>query len=268
MIGVRELNQLARTGQVSDRSQEKDYVLAWLLAALSTLGPEQLIFKGGTALRRCYFRDYRYSEDLDFSLLVAPGGLDVPEAMARWFEWVREASGIGCEFNEKPAQDATGFRAYIAYTGPLGASEARRTIKIDANSDEVIRTKVERRPLLSHYSDLQDPTHVLAVYSLIEIWAEKARSLIQRTEPRDLYDLAELVNFDSDLPRESLLVYIDKIADKGIDRGRLQARLQEAEETFARLWESRLSDQVQSIPHFNDVWRRVRRAFREGGYFQ
>jgi predicted nucleotidyltransferase component of viral defense system len=268
LIGVKELNQLARRGTVSDRAQEKDYVLAWLLAALSSLGPGQLIFKGGTALRRCYFLDYRYSEDLDFSLLVAPGDLNLPEAMAKWFEWIRGASGIGCEFNEKPTQDATGFRAYIAYTGPLGASGARRTIKIDANSDEVIRTTVESRPILSHYSDLQEPTHVLAVYSLIEIWAEKARSLIQRTEPRDLYDLGELVNFDSDLPRESLLVYIDKIADKGIDRGRLQARLQEAEETFARLWESRLSDQVPSIPHFNEVWRRVRRAFREGGYFQ
>jgi predicted nucleotidyltransferase component of viral defense system len=29
---------------------------------------EHLVFKGGTALKRCYFGDYRFSEDLDFTL--------------------------------------------------------------------------------------------------------------------------------------------------------------------------------------------------------
>ena len=28
---------------------------------------ETLAFKGGTALKKCYFSDYRFSEDLDFS---------------------------------------------------------------------------------------------------------------------------------------------------------------------------------------------------------
>ena len=28
-----------------------------------------LVFKGGTALRLCYFEDYRYSADLDFSVV-------------------------------------------------------------------------------------------------------------------------------------------------------------------------------------------------------
>ena len=35
-----------------------------------------LVFKGGTALRLCDSEDYRYSADLDFSLLAA-GDLDV-----------------------------------------------------------------------------------------------------------------------------------------------------------------------------------------------
>jgi len=30
---------------------------------------ERLAFKGGTALRRCWFENYRFSEDLDFSLI-------------------------------------------------------------------------------------------------------------------------------------------------------------------------------------------------------
>jgi hypothetical protein len=45
----------------SETAQEKDYVLAWLLAARATLGPTGWVFKGRTALRRCYFPGYRYS---------------------------------------------------------------------------------------------------------------------------------------------------------------------------------------------------------------
>ena len=67
MIGRPEISRLTGVGGVSEGAQEKDYVLAWRLAAQATLGPSSLVFKGGTALRRCYFPGYRYSEDLDFS---------------------------------------------------------------------------------------------------------------------------------------------------------------------------------------------------------
>jgi hypothetical protein len=48
---------------------ERDYVLAWLLTQIptNTLLCEALTFKGGTALRRMHFGEYRFSEDLDFT---------------------------------------------------------------------------------------------------------------------------------------------------------------------------------------------------------
>jgi predicted nucleotidyltransferase component of viral defense system len=49
---------------------ERDYVLAWLLTQIPTnsLLSQALAFKGGTALRRMHFGEYRFSEDLDFTL--------------------------------------------------------------------------------------------------------------------------------------------------------------------------------------------------------
>src|SRR5262245_62037596 len=48
---------------------ERDYCIAWFLMGLSESSLRgKLLFKGGTALRRCYFLDYRFSEDLDFTL--------------------------------------------------------------------------------------------------------------------------------------------------------------------------------------------------------
>ncbi len=49
---------------------ERDYCLAWFLAELAQSDMQRSVaFKGGTALKRCYFGDYRFSEDLDFTLL-------------------------------------------------------------------------------------------------------------------------------------------------------------------------------------------------------
>jgi predicted nucleotidyltransferase component of viral defense system len=51
---------------------ERDYCLAWFLSALAESDLKtQLAFKGGTALKRCYFGDYRFSEDLDFTLMAS-----------------------------------------------------------------------------------------------------------------------------------------------------------------------------------------------------
>src|ERR1700676_3004483 len=64
-------NRLARNGgrRIPEAVLERDYCLAWFLIALSrTPLRERLAFKGGTALKRCYFGDYRFSEDLDFTL--------------------------------------------------------------------------------------------------------------------------------------------------------------------------------------------------------
>ena len=50
MIGRPEISRLSVAGGVTEGAQEKDYVLAWLLAARATLGPSSLVFKGGTAV--------------------------------------------------------------------------------------------------------------------------------------------------------------------------------------------------------------------------
>ena len=67
-------NRLAKQGgrRIREDVLERDYCLAWFLAALEESDLRtRLALKGGTALKRCYFVDYRFSEDLDFTLLEA-----------------------------------------------------------------------------------------------------------------------------------------------------------------------------------------------------
>jgi len=70
MIPREEISRLSHRLQMNELVLEKDYVLTWILLGIadSTLY-SQLAFKGGTALKKIYFPDYRFSEDLDFTIL-------------------------------------------------------------------------------------------------------------------------------------------------------------------------------------------------------
>lgn len=62
MIEPKEINKVATQNKVSDRQIEKDYVLSWVLFAISKneMLNKTLVFKGGTVLKKAYFEDYRF----------------------------------------------------------------------------------------------------------------------------------------------------------------------------------------------------------------
>ena len=92
MIGRPEIQRLAREGGVDERTQERDYVLTWLLAGMANQDMG-LVFKGGTCLRRCYIRDYRYSEDLDFTLPEGAVRATAADAVSAWCRIHRRKGG-------------------------------------------------------------------------------------------------------------------------------------------------------------------------------
>jgi predicted nucleotidyltransferase component of viral defense system len=59
---------------------EHDYILSWILLGISQIDVlrDTFAFKGGSALKKCYFGNYRFSQDLDFS-----GLKNVPTAYSR-----------------------------------------------------------------------------------------------------------------------------------------------------------------------------------------
>lgn len=67
-LRTRLLEAQQRAGH-SSQVIERDYLLSWILAGISRTHALEgsLVFKGGTALKKCYFGDYRFSEDLDFT---------------------------------------------------------------------------------------------------------------------------------------------------------------------------------------------------------
>lgn len=71
MIGRADLVVRVKEWGLREDVVEKDYVLGWVLWGIAEhprLG-NAWVFKGGTCLKKCYIETYRFSEDLDFTVL-------------------------------------------------------------------------------------------------------------------------------------------------------------------------------------------------------
>lgn len=104
MIEPKEINKTATINRVSDRQIEKDYVLSWVLFAISKnkILNNALVFKGGTVLKKVYFDDYRFSEDLDFTLVDER--VTNEQILAEFnslFDFIKEEANIDLQIDEK-----------------------------------------------------------------------------------------------------------------------------------------------------------------------
>jgi len=274
MIPQRDLsllsNRLARRGgrRIPEAILEKDYCLSWFLVGLSATPLKDILaFKGGTAIKKCYIPDYRFSEDLDFTLRketafeTIRGHLD--EASSR----TEEASGIKIRFSRYDRHSHENSHTfYLAYEGPLPGATGKE-VKVDITIRERIVFPVETLPVLKAYAEYRDlPTDaVIGVYSLNEIAAEKIVALFDpaRNEPRDLYDLWHLTG--------NGLVGLADLAHAVALKAEFRNRtMTDAKDIFLRkearlkkLWTVRLSAQMAELPEFDEVYRAVTRELRQ-----
>lgn len=97
MIQPKEISRMATRYKVRDTQIEKDYVLSWLLFSIARqpLLRKALVFKGGTALKKVWIADYRFSEDLDFTLLDdAIADADLLAGFEMAFAFARQESNL------------------------------------------------------------------------------------------------------------------------------------------------------------------------------
>ena len=200
MIPQRELAELRAEWSLDQGVIEKDYVLGWLLSGIAHNDDlrQHWIFKGGTCLRKCYYETYRFSEDLDFT--VVDGGPEEPADLMRIFAdvggWVREESGIELVLDDASFKRKQNKRrkpttqGRIAYRGPNGNPTLPK-VKLDLTSDEVLVDRAVWRRIGHPYSDRLPDEGVLC-YSIVELFGEKLRALAERCRPRDLYDVVHM----------------------------------------------------------------------------
>jgi predicted nucleotidyltransferase component of viral defense system len=255
---------------------EKDYVLGWLLAGISNHKElaSAWIFKGGTCLKKCFFETYRFSEDLDFTV-IDPGHLD-GEFLSNIFkeisDWVYEKTGI-----ELP-RELIRFDVYtnprgklsvegrISYRGPLQISPRRDLprIKLDLTNDEVLVLDPEGREVHHPYSDRPEEGIFAECYRFQELFAEKVRALAERLRPRDLYDVIHLYRH-ADETKDRVLVMNTlkkKCEFKNTPVPTIEFLENKPERTELETeWENMLGYQLPMLPPFEQFWNELSAIF-------
>lgn len=261
-------NRLAKEDgrRIQESVLERDYCLAWFLCALaeSDLKP-MLGFKGGTALKRCYFGDYRFSEDLDFTLIEPIAFDELNRRLQPVYEAVRKASGIAFSFGREDRQKhQNSYTFYLRYIGPLPSGN---DVKVDITLREKLVHPLQERAILRGYEEFTDlpENRLIRAYSLEEIATEKTLALADRArnEPRDLYDLWHLTSGEgielgplADAMRQKL-----EFRDKPFEG--IADTIRNKEARLKALWAGRLSYQMTMLPEFDEVFRAVLRTLRQ-----
>jgi len=229
-----EILRISAKNSFAPRLIEKDYHLTRILHKISERNIENLVFKGGTCLNKCYLGFYRLSEDLDFVL-----NQDVNEfsrsQVKRILDNLRREifgilDGLGLETNKKlgigwkmitSKKDSKILGLEVATKYKSVLDDTLQNIKIEISFRNALRNPTKRQPIHHDFVDalgefiLEENVEV-EVIDLVENFAEKFRALVTRENIaiRDIFDIyfildKDTLNFDKET-RELVLIKINE----------------------------------------------------------
>lgn len=275
MITKQEIIDFSREFSLSPNTVEKDYVLGWLLAGIANnlQLTERWIFKGGTCLKKCYFETYRFSEDLDYTLLDSKH-LDEDFLVGNFKEisnWIYDTVGIEIPTETihfeiyKNSAGKTSIYGKVGYIGPLQRRQDPVRIKLDLTADEILALTPVKLKVHHPYSD-KPPMDIYAnCYSFAEIFAEKIRALAERARPRDLYDVIHLYRHAHEIEKPTIILQTLK---KKCDYKNIiipvfkhiaeHSKYHELETT----WKDMLAHQLPMLPPWQQFWDDLPELFK------
>lgn len=253
---------------------EQDYVLSWILEGI-TLVPElnqHLVFKGGTCLKKCYFGDYRFSEDLDFSTKDDRIAEALPSLMENACELaMNKVQSLGenvvfrCEPYLEKRPHPEGQQAFVIQARLPWHRDFYTKVYAEISFSELILLPPKASKIIHPYGETLDG--FVQAYPLEEIFAEKIRALLQfakklhergwgRSRVRDYYDLWKILHtYGDSLNLDIVPSLVEKKCDhKGVIFNSLDDVFQEKLLlNVEKEWETWLADIVTDLPNKDKV---------------
>lgn len=264
MILQKEIRSIAEALKVPLDTIDKDYVLGHFLKELfkQNWAIDNFLFKGGTCLRKCYFENYRFSEDIDITI-TNPDVVLTAQQIQNICNTITAEIGIGfrvLKFEKTLHKDVqVGWDIEICFWGanhlkgqaPKFAKDCHTKIWCEFRFYELIVFPKEEKPLIHLFSDATEPPILIPCYSLQEVLAEKMRSLIQRNrgEARDYFDLWYIKTHIKGIDWEAVKAAFFKkcefknIVFNGVSDFFMPERIKQVDIT----WSKRLSHQLQEV---------------------
>jgi len=261
MIGYNQIQRIASNEGVTEAVIEKDYFIELLLFYLSnnSLFKEKVVFRGGTCLKKIYFPDYRFSEDLDFII----NKIITLQEIEKIFSMV--LSEITAIFPFEPSITSninnSRLQAFLKYD-IAPEIKAYKNLKIYILQDNHI-PNFDKKDIYFTYKDFKDKGGKLNTYILESIASDKiSRILDVDNEVRDIYDLWYILNLKS--------INISKIKDEIKRRFGFIIPFSHLIESiksdiYKKTWKTRLENQVHNLPNYetvtSDLERLIMRKF-------
>lgn len=249
MIPSREIREKARECGVPETTVERDYAQNWLLKYLPT---KNTILKGGTGLRKIYIANYRFSDDLDFTLREDLEKKDLENQISDAVKGAKEECGINFDDSLQIDENENGYVAPVHFRIMRNVGNpVKIKLGFTKTKKEIVLFPIEKMSIIHPYSD--DYKAEIIAYSLEEIVAEKTRVLFERTRPRGLYDVWYLWNR---VNKEKVLELLEeKCQFKGVIIN--TSSIIDRKSDFANAWKVSLRHQLKQLPDFNKTFDKV-----------
>ncbi|MBI4210759.1 MAG: nucleotidyl transferase AbiEii/AbiGii toxin family protein [Candidatus Diapherotrites archaeon] len=236
-------SQSAKQG-IPQATLEKDYALSIVLKEISQSNlKNKLIFKGGTAIKKIYFANARFSEDLDFTARNATQE-EIESALRAIFENKR-ITDINF-FRLSKEKTTAGLRLAIKFTSALNHPQS---IRFDISFRDNIVLKPVEIEVIDTYSLGKSSAMVL---HLEEIFAEKIQALLTRTVARDLYDTWYLLKNNVKLDRQTINKKFGFYKEE-FDSDKLESKIT----GFQVNWDRDLQQFLKQVPDYEATAKEV-----------
>jgi|GEM_PF-581459 len=248
-----DLKNMARKMGINPFSLERDLAFVSFLLAIGglTSALRKLVLKGGGALKRVYFSNWRQHENLRFSIEEKQSERELTALIQNILKKAEKETEIKFQYQES-FREKKAFRVSVTYVGPL-----RRPTIIN-----LLFSLGEPLFLPSRKEDIiTDPfpfkTRKIQVMALEEILAEKLRDFLLAGEPKDLYDAWRILAEHSPLlDREDFKRTLEKKCQAaGFDLEGPQDFLDP--ELFVptrAYWEIKLTEIIPDLPPLDKVY--------------
>jgi len=242
MISRKELEEYAKLrGMKNIGHAEKDYFQNVLLFIIYQNFGSEIIFKGGTALSKCYGLN-RFSEDLDFTCKKEFDFKIIEEGLKRF--------KITFEVEDEIFERSKSY--VIRLIGPLfnGNKNSMCKVILDFSFREEILINPITKTIGRFLEEI--PSFEVYVMSEEEIFAEKVRAILTRNKARDVYDLYFLVEsglmLKKDLINKKLGYYKTKFNEKDFIK---------AIKNKKYIWKTELSGLIENVPDFKIILNKI-----------
>ncbi len=262
MITMYEIRQLSEKIGVPAITIDKDWVLGHVAAGIydNSYLKDILVFKGGTCLKKCYFENYRFSEDLDFTAIKEINLKLLRKNFNTILRQITEHTDIlfqqpkFSELNFK--NNLMAYRINVPFWGSNHSGEPTNRkwttrVKIEITLFEKLSFKPVIRNLIHSFSDTPITDQIMS-YSLEEIIAEKLRALLQRSysAPRDYYDLWYLTKYMENIDWKIIkTAFIEKCRFKNIKFNSINDFFVDDKiRVVKREWNNSLKNHLKDLP--------------------